>query len=74
MSADELSVSAAATRQRLTRAAEDLLGAERAAELADRIALLASQIALVSAQDAEPLLRWPGQAGTASGAKARDHG
>jgi uncharacterized small protein (DUF1192 family) len=74
MAADELSASAAATRQRLTRAAEDLLGAERAAELADRIALLASQIALVSAQDAEPLLRWPGQAGTAGGAKARDHG
>jgi len=74
MAADELSASAAATRQRLTRAAEDLLGAERAAELADRIALLASQIALVSARHAEPLWRWPGRPGTASGAKAHDHG
>lgn len=74
MAADELAASSAATRERLTAAAEDLLGAERAAELADRIALLASQVALVSAQAGEPLLRWATQAGTAGRAKARDHG
>jgi len=74
MAGGEPAASSDATRQRLTMAAEDLLGAGRAAELADRIALLASQVALVSEQAAEPLLRWARRAGTAGRAKAPDHG
>ena len=74
MAAGELAASSDAARQRLAAAAEDLLGAGRAAELADRITSLASQVALVSAQAAEPLLRWAAQPGTAGRVKARDHG
>jgi len=74
MAADELTAGSATTRERLAAAAEDLLGAERAAELADRIALLASQVALVSARAAEPLWRWAGQAAAAGRAKVPDDG
>jgi len=61
-----------AVERHLMRGAEDLLGPDRAAELADRIAVLARQIALVSAAGAEPLFRWAGAVAPASAARSED--
>ena len=74
VAAHELAARTSATRLRLARAAEDLLGAERAAELADRIALLASHVALVTAHGIGRLSQWAGQAGTVGDPQAKHRG
>jgi hypothetical protein len=59
--ADDLAADSAVIERHLVRCAEDVLGAERAAVLADRLMTMAGYLALLSTACREPLF---GQAGT----------
>jgi hypothetical protein len=62
--ADDLAAGSDAIERYLVRCAEDVLGAERAAVLADRLTTMAGHLALLSAACREPMF---GQAATTPG-------